>query len=77
MWSALKRMWDDLWILNTILFAASTVLLVGWAAEGSWRWTALTAAVIVTLIWQGVLGWRSSAQQAEPALHVEDSGGAI
>ncbi|AIY46961.1 hypothetical protein [Mycolicibacterium fortuitum] len=77
MWSVLKRMWDDLWILNTILFASCTILFIGRVADRSWWWTALTAAVIVTLIWQGVLGWRSSAQQAEPALHVEDSGGAI
>lgn len=70
--SALKRMWDDLWILNTILFAASTILLVGWAADGAWWWTALTAGVIVMLVWQGVVGWRSSTQGSEPALCAED-----
>lgn len=33
---------------------------------------ALTAALIVTLVRQGVLGWRSSAQGVEPALCAED-----
>ncbi|MBX8687373.1 hypothetical protein GO011_07995 [Mycobacterium sp. 20091114027_K0903767] len=70
--SVLKRMWGDLWILNTILFASATVLLVGWVAGGSWWWAALTLAVIVTLVWQGVLGWRSSAQGVGPALCAED-----
>ncbi|MGV0809815.1 hypothetical protein [Mycolicibacterium setense] len=74
--SLLKRMWDDLWVLNTILFVASTVLLIGWVADGSWWWTALTVAVIAMLVWQGVLGWRSSAQEIEPSRRVEDSEGA-
>lgn len=41
--NALKRMWGDLWILNTILFASCTILFIGRVADRSWWWVALTA----------------------------------
>ncbi|QRY46702.1 hypothetical protein JVX93_07710 [Mycolicibacterium boenickei] len=71
--TVLKQMWGDLWILNTILFAAGTIILIGRVADGSWWWAAAATVALGMLVWQGVLGWRSSAREVEPSLCAEDS----
>lgn len=71
--SLLKRMWADIWILNTILFTSCTILFIGRVADKAWLWATLAGATIAVLVWQGVLGWRSSAKRGETSRRAEDS----
>lgn len=66
-------MWGDSWLLNTILLISCTITLTSRVADESWWWALLTAAVIAVLVWQGLLGLRSSAKEAEPSRQAEGS----
>ncbi|WP_079462824.1 hypothetical protein, partial [Mycobacteroides abscessus] len=63
----------DIWILNTILFTSCTILFIGRVADKAWLWATLAGATIAVLVWQGVLGWRSSAKRGETSRRAEDS----